>query len=139
MADSDGVIPWIVLTSSRSKTLVWCLIYLIVQNNFNVFKIGQKKFNMVKIFLNYQMDVIGIIPQPIPSSTSTSVFERTLITRGFVVFITNFALCYILCNFFDTGDKGKKYLTANIFESGPMPTPWKFLDRPPLLPCWKLS
>ena len=30
-------------------------------------------------------------------------------------------------------------LTANIFESGPMPTPWKFLDRPPLLPSYKLD
>ena len=32
-----------------------------------------------------------------------------------------------------------KYLTANIFESGPMPTPWKFLNRPPLLPSCKLG
>ena len=31
------------------------------------------------------------------------------------------------------------YLTANIFESGPMLTPWKFLDRPPLLPSCKLG
>ena len=30
-------------------------------------------------------------------------------------------------------------LTANIFESGPMPTPWNFLDRPPLLPSCKLG
>ena len=30
-------------------------------------------------------------------------------------------------------------LAANIFESGPMPTPWKFLDRPPLLPSCKSS
>ena len=28
-------------------------------------------------------------------------------------------------------------LTANIFESGPMPTPWKFLAGPPLLPGCK--
>ena len=26
------------------------------------------------------------------------------------------------------------YLTANISESGPMPTPWKFLDSPPVIP-----
>ena len=26
------------------------------------------------------------------------------------------------------------HLTANIFESGPMPTPWKFLDSPPVIP-----
>ena len=32
-----------------------------------------------------------------------------------------------------------KYLTANIFESGPMPTSWKFLNRPPLLPSCKLG
>ena len=25
-------------------------------------------------------------------------------------------------------------LTANIFESGPMPTPWKFLDSLPAIP-----
>ena len=25
-----------------------------------------------------------------------------------------------------------KHLTANIFESGPMPTPWNFLAGPPL-------
>ena len=25
-------------------------------------------------------------------------------------------------------------LTANIFESGPMPTPWKFLDSLPVIP-----
>ena len=31
------------------------------------------------------------------------------------------------------------YLTANIFESGPFSTPWKFLDRLPLLPSCKLS
>ena len=30
-------------------------------------------------------------------------------------------------------------LTANIFESGPMPTPGKILDRPPLLPSCKLG
>ena len=30
-------------------------------------------------------------------------------------------------------------LTANIFETGAMPTPWKFLDRAPLLPSWKLG
>ena len=29
------------------------------------------------------------------------------------------------------------YLTANIFESGPIPTPWKFLAGPPLLPSCK--
>ena len=32
-----------------------------------------------------------------------------------------------------------KFLTANIFESGPMPTPWKSLDRTPLLPSCKLG
>ena len=31
------------------------------------------------------------------------------------------------------------FLTANIFESGPMLTPWNFLDRPPLLPSCKLG
>ena len=30
-------------------------------------------------------------------------------------------------------------LTANNFESGPMPTPWNFLDGPPLLPSCKLG
>ena len=30
-------------------------------------------------------------------------------------------------------------LTANIFESGPMPTTWKFLARPPILPSCKLG
>ena len=30
-------------------------------------------------------------------------------------------------------------LIANIFESGPMPTPWKILDKPPLLLSCKLS
>ena len=30
-------------------------------------------------------------------------------------------------------------LTANIFESGPMSTPWKFLAGPPLLPSSKLG
>ena len=35
--------------------------------------------------------------------------------------------------------QGNNILTANIFESGPMPTPWKFLDRPPLLPSCKLG
>ena len=30
-------------------------------------------------------------------------------------------------------------LTANIFESGPMPTSWKFLDGPLLLPSCKLG
>ena len=32
-----------------------------------------------------------------------------------------------------------KLLTANIFKSGPMPTTWKFLDWPPLLPSCKLK
>ena len=31
------------------------------------------------------------------------------------------------------------YLTANIFESGPMPTPWKFLDGLLLLPSCELG
>ena len=31
------------------------------------------------------------------------------------------------------------FLTANIFESGPMPTPWKSLDRTPLLSSSKLG
>ena len=31
------------------------------------------------------------------------------------------------------------YLTANIFESGPMPTSWKFLNSPPLLPSCELG
>ena len=30
------------------------------------------------------------------------------------------------------------YLAANIFESGPLQTPWKFFDRLPLLPSCKL-
>ena len=30
-------------------------------------------------------------------------------------------------------------LAVNILECGPMPTPWKFLDRPPLLPSCKLG
>ena len=30
-------------------------------------------------------------------------------------------------------------LTANIFESGPMPTPWIFLAGSPLLPSSKLG
>ena len=30
-------------------------------------------------------------------------------------------------------------ITANIFESGQMPTPWKSLDRMPLLPSCKLG
>ena len=30
-------------------------------------------------------------------------------------------------------------LTANIFESRPMPTPWKFSDGSPLLPSCKLG
>ena len=31
------------------------------------------------------------------------------------------------------------YLTANIFESGPMPTPWKFLAGPQVLASGKLG
>ena len=31
------------------------------------------------------------------------------------------------------------FLTANDFESGPMPTSSKILDRPPLLPSCKLG
>ena len=35
--------------------------------------------------------------------------------------------------------EGVKILTANIFESEPMPTPWKSLDMTPLLPSCKLG
>ena len=35
--------------------------------------------------------------------------------------------------------KIRLFLTANIFESGPMPTPSKFLARLPLLPSCKLE
>ena len=35
--------------------------------------------------------------------------------------------------------EGGLILTANIFESGPMPTPWKILAGPPLLPSCKLG
>ena len=31
------------------------------------------------------------------------------------------------------------HLTATNFESGPMPTPWKILAGPPLLPSCKLG
>ena len=31
------------------------------------------------------------------------------------------------------------HLTANIFESGPMPTPWKFLDSPKVIPSCYLG
>ena len=37
---------------------------------------------------------------------------------------------YLLCTI---------HLTANIVESGPMPTPWKFLAGPPLLPSCKFG
>ena len=30
--------------------------------------------------------------------------------------------------------KDQAYLTANIFEIGPMPTPWKFLDSSTVIP-----
>ena len=33
----------------------------------------------------------------------------------------------------------RDFLTSNIFESGPMPTPSKFLAGPPLLPSCKLG
>ena len=39
--------------------------------------------------------------------------------------------------FFRVLSQRKNLLTANIFESGPMPTPWKSLDRTPLLPSCK--
>ena len=42
-------------------------------------------------------------------------------------------------NMFIKVSKTEFALAANIFESGPMPTPWKILDGTPLLPSCKLG
>ena len=43
-------------------------------------------------------------------------------------------VCLIFCFNFKYLCKVCAYLTANTFESGPMPTPWKFVDSPPVIP-----
>ena len=57
--------------------------------------------------------------------------------------ITNCKSCTCKVQIFWEGHKNlahlpltiwRYYLTANIFESGPMPTPWKFLDSSPVIP-----
>ena len=48
--------------------------------------------------------------------------------------IQNFIKLTINYQFYYETNSFGNYLTANIFESGPMPTPWKFLDSLPVIP-----
>ena len=62
---------------------------------------------------------------------------KTFLRPCFKSFFWSMAICEMIFEFTDwlfLKLLANKILTANIFESGPMPTPWKFLDSLPVIP-----
>ena len=143
-----SLVPYLVICKSifirTSANFVQKFIILVSKKGLNTWEIGK---------LTSQTHTTSSLPNPqhiFIKTMSNICWKHGILWKPFGIHsrgiklvrigLNKFENCpHILGSEFTMNLTNSPDLTANIFESGPMPTPWKFLAGLPLLPSCKLG